>query len=288
MTATLYWSQMDQRDYREFEEAASGTDFDVDLFGAAMIIARLGGHPVDQHEIARKIDVIAEAAHERAGDATAPEALCHAIDHELFTVRGFRGNSAGYYQPENSYLDLVLERRTGIPITLSLLYMEIGQRIGLRCDGIGFPGHFLVRSGDPEHPIYVDPYHQGVRLDAAELLAQLRHQDLGGAAPESFLAALTRRQVLQRMLRNLHMIFRELGDAERRLDVVELWLRLEPWNATLVGERGMLLYRIGSPDRALVDLQRYVESVAPENVSAPARRLLEHLRLRGGESEASP
>jgi regulator of sirC expression with transglutaminase-like and TPR domain len=90
------------------------------------------------------------------------------------------------------------------------------------------------------------------------------------------------------MLRNLHLAFRELGDTERRLAVVELWLRLEPWNATLVGERGMLLYRIGKPERALADLQRYVESVAPESVSAPARRLLEHLRLRGGESEASP
>jgi regulator of sirC expression with transglutaminase-like and TPR domain len=163
--------------------------------------------------------------------------------------------------------------------------MEVAQRIGLRCDGIGFPGHFIVRCGEPDAPIYVDPFHQGVRLDSAELLAQLRHADLGGAQPESFLAALTRRQVLQRMLRNLHLIFRENGDAARRLDVVELWLRLEPWNATLIGERGMLNYRMGHSDMALVDLQRYVESVAPESVSAPARRLLEHLRLRGGESE---
>lgn len=278
---------MDERDYREFEEAISGSDFDVDLFGAAMIIARLGGHRVDAHDTARRLDVIAEAAHERAGDATRPEALCEAIDHELFTVRGFRGNSTAYYDPENSYLDRVIERRTGIPITLSLVYMEVAQRIGLRCDGIGFPSHFIVRCGEPEDPIYVDPFHQGIRLDAAELLAQLRHQQRGGAAPESFLAALTRRQILQRVLRNLQLIFRQQGDTARRLHVVELSLRLEPWNATLVGERGMLLYRVGEPERALADLQRYVESVSPEAVSGPARRLLEHLRMRGGESEGA-
>jgi regulator of sirC expression with transglutaminase-like and TPR domain len=279
---------VDDRDYCEFEQATSGRDVDVDLYGAAMIIARLRGEPIDPHSVARKLDVIAEAAHESAGDATSPESLVSAVDHELFTVRGFTGNATGYYDPANSYLDQVIERRTGIPITLSLVYMEVAQRIGLRCDGVGFPGHFLVRCGEPEAPIFVDPFNQGLRLDAPELLARLRHQDLGGAAPESFLAAVTRRQLLQRMLRNLQLVFRETGDSERRLAVVELWLRLEPWNATLVGERGMLHYRHGEFERALTDLQRYVESVSPESVSAPARRLLEHLRLTGGESEAAP
>jgi regulator of sirC expression with transglutaminase-like and TPR domain len=278
---------VDERDFREFELAIEGRDLDVDLFGAAMIIARLRGEPVDAHDVARRLDVIAEAAHERAGDATGADALAQAIDHELFTVRGFHGNTADYAGPENSYLDQVVERRTGIPITLSLVYMEIAQRIGLRCDGIGFPGHFLVRCGEPEQPIYVDPFNQGVRLDRAELLARLRHVDLGGASSESFLGAITRRQILQRMLRNLHVAFRDQADSERRLAVVELWIRLEPWSATLIGERGMLQYRLGRPERALADLQRYVESVAPESVSGPARRLLEHLRLRGGESEAT-
>ena len=277
---------MHERDYRDFEEAIAGRDVDVDLFGAAMVIARLRGEPIDQHEIARKLDVIAEAAHERAGDSTDTQSLAQAIDHELFVARGFRGSAGAYYDPENSYFDRVVESRSGIPITLSLLYMEIAQRIGLRCEGVGFPGHFIVRCGEPEAAIFVDPFHQGIRLDRQELLAQLRHQSLGGAAPESFLAAVTRRQILQRMLRNLHLVFREKQDVGRRLDVVELSLRLEPWNATLVGERGMLYYRLGEPARALEDLQRYVGAVSPESVSAPARRLLEHLRLRGGESEA--
>lgn len=277
---------MHERDYCDFEEAIAGRDVDVDLFGAVMVIARLRGEPIDQHDIARKLDVIAEAAHERAGDSTDTQSLAQAIDHELFVVRGFRGNTGAYYDPENSYFDRVVERRAGIPITLSLVYMEIAQRIGLRCDGVGFPGHFIVRCGDPESPVYVDPFHQGIRLDGEELLAQLRHQPLGGANPESFLAAITRRQWLQRMLRNLHLMFREKQDVGRRLDVVELSLRLEPWNATLVGERGMLYYRLGEPGRALDDLQRYVGAVSPESVSAPARRLLEHLRLRGSESEA--
>jgi regulator of sirC expression with transglutaminase-like and TPR domain len=276
---------VNERDFKDFAAAVAGRDLDVDLFGAAMVIARLRGEPVDAHETARRLDVIAEAVHDAIGEATDTASLCHAVDHELFTVRGFSGNSANYYEADNSYLDRVVERRTGLPITLSLVYMEIAQRIGLRADGIGFPGHFIVRCGDPEDPVYVDPYHQGDRLDRNELVAQLRHQDLGGAMPESFLAALTRRQILQRMLRNLHLVFRQHGDTPRRLATIELWLRLEPWNATLTGERGMLYYRLGRHSEALADLQRYVESVAPGQASAPARRLLEHLRLRGGESE---
>jgi regulator of sirC expression with transglutaminase-like and TPR domain len=165
--------------------------------------------------------------------------------------------------------------------------MEVAQRLGLRCEGVGYPGHFIVRCGEPEDAIFVDPFHQGVRLDRAELLARLRGQALGGATPESFLTAITRRQFLQRMLRNLHHVFRERRDLERWRAVVELLLRLEPWNAAMVGERGMLHYRLGDAGLALVDLQRYVEASAPGAVSTGAVRLLDELRLQFGGSEGT-
>ena len=272
----------------EFAAAIAGPDQDVDLFGAAMAIAALGGHEVDKHRTASQLDAIAEAVREEAGETLDASHLANAINHQLFVVNGFHGNIGEYSAPENSYLDRVVDLRTGIPITLALVYMEVAQRVGLRCDGIGFPGHFIVRCGDPETPIYVDAFQQGAHLDREELLARLRSMPLGGASPESFLAAATRRQILQRMLNNLHVAFRSARDMERWHATVDLLLRIEPWNATLTGERGMLNYRLGNAPAALDDLERYVEATGRPQVSAGALRLLDELRLHHGGREETP
>jgi len=273
-------------DLAAFSAAIAGADHEVDLFGAAMIIARLGDEAADPHATAARLDIIAEEAREYAGEHATADALAHAIDYQLFSVCGFRGNSEDYGDPRNSYLDQVVVRRLGIPITLSLVYMEVAQRVGLQCEGIGYPGHFIVRYGPEDAPVFVDPFQQGVRLDREELLASLRGQPLGRVSPESLLAAVTRRQILQRMLNNLHITFRERRDLERWLGVVELQLRLEPWNALLVGERGMLLYRAGDVEGALRDLERYVSAGDAPMTNPGAIRLLDELRLRyGGPGE---
>jgi regulator of sirC expression with transglutaminase-like and TPR domain len=269
-------------DFTEFSNAISGADHDVDLFGAAMIISRLGGHPIEPHRTARQLDMMAEAALAHAGPGSTPEALAHAIDYQLFTACGFRGDTQTYSDPQNSYLDLVVDRRLGIPISLSLLYMEVAQRIGLECEGVGYPGHFIVRVGGPENPMFIDPFQQGARLDREELLSRLRAHRLGGAHPEMFLAAVTRRQILQRMLNNLLVGFREQRDLERWYSVLELMLCLEPWSANLVGERGMLHYRLGRMESALTDLEAYVSASDGPVPSRGALRLLDQLRLQQG------
>lgn len=270
---------------RLFREAIRGTDAEVDLFGAAMAIAHLGGHEPDPHGTARQLDLFAEAVRDAAGDTLDPHRLAAAIDHELFVVQGFIGNAMHYGDPENSYLDRVVARRTGLPITLSLVYMEVAARVGLRCDGIGYPGHFIVRCGPPEDALYVDPFHQGQRIDREELLAGLRGRDLGGASPEMFLAAVTRRQILQRMLHNLRAVYSEAGDHARWLAAVDLLLELEPWNAGLLGERGMLRYRLGDPERALEDLEGYARANPALTAHRGALRLLEELRTRFRRSQ---
>lgn len=266
-----------------FRAAIRGSDTEVDLFGGALAIAALGGGAVDLLPVARELDLIAEDVRTHAGETLDPGDLSHSVDHELFAVRGFSGNSEDYNDPANSYLDRVIERRLGIPITLSLVYMEVAQRVGLRCDGIGYPGHFIVRCGEPDQPIYVDPFHQGARLDRAELIGGLRAFNLGGASYSSFLAGITRRQILQRMLNNLHTVFRASRDLPRWLMTIELLLCIEPWNAALVGERGMLHYRLGRPNSALEDLERYVAAGEAESLTAGARRLLRELRLQYGQ-----
>ncbi len=271
--------------YAEFETATAGPDHEVDLFGAAMTVSRLSGREIDVDSYARKLDLVADAAREHAGDRSDPDGLTHAIDHELFSVLGFHGAAPNFNNPTNSFLSEVIDRREGIPISLSLVYMEVAQRLGLRCDGIGYPRHFIVRCGDPGSPIYVDPFNQGARLDRQELFAGMRGMNLGGAMPGSFLCAVTRRQLLQRMLTNLQVLFRESRDLERWLAVVELRLRIEPWNAALVGERGMLHYRLGRPALALADLERYVDSGGREATASGAIRLLNELRSRHGTAE---
>lgn len=266
----------------DFKAAVSGPDHAVDLFGAAMLIAGLRGEPVATHAVARELDLFAEAVLAQAGDTADLEGLAHAVDHHLFAVLGFHGSGDGNDDPENSYLDLVVERRTGNPLTLSLVYIEVAQRVGLFCDGIGYPGHFLVRCTTRGGPIYIDPYNQGARLDRGELLAGLRGQKLGATVPDAFLAAMTRRQILQQMLRDLAATFRERREITRWLAAVELALVLEPWNVALVGQRGMLLYRLGRPVEALEDLERYVGAGQRQTVSAGAIRLLDQLRLRYG------
>jgi regulator of sirC expression with transglutaminase-like and TPR domain len=272
----------------QFTDAITGRDEDVDLFGAAMLIARIGNDEVNPHPYAARLDFIAEEAAEHAGETRQVEALAAAIDYQLFSVLGFTGNTSDYANPANSYLDCVIDRRTGIPITLSLVYMEVAQRLGLRCEGVGYPGHFIVCCGEPEAPIYVDPFHQGARLDREELLAGLERRAPGSPNPEMFLLPITRRQLLQRMLNNLRMAYRNTGDEARWRTAVDLQLSLEPWNSTLVGERGMLNYRLGDEQGALGDLQSYVAANEREATYVGATRLLEHLRIRLRTDEETP
>lgn len=284
----VYWEQVFTALFDEFALAIAGHDRDVDLFGAAMTISRLSGREVDVHAHAHRLDLVGEAVLQHAGSGAGADELAHAIDHQLFTVMGFRGATTSGNDPSNSFLADVIDRREGIPITLSLVYMEVAQRVGLRCDGVGYPRHFIVRCGEPEDPLYIDPFNQGTRIDRAELLSGLRTTAPGGAAPEAMLCAVTRRQILQRMLTNLHRIFREARDVERWLATVELRLRLEPWNAALVGERGMLHYRMGQPALALADLERYVGGGGRAAAVSGAVRLLDQLRARNTEPEEMP
>lgn len=265
-----------------FAAAIAGRDREVDLFGAAMQIARIGNDAADPHGCAARLDEIAEAARDHAGDTLDPDRLAAAVDYQLFSILGFHGNEADYGEPENSYLDRVVERRTGIPISLSLVYLEVAERIGLHCEGVGYPGHFIVRYERDGGQMFVDPFHQGARLDEEELLAGLRSKPLGGATPESYLSAVTRRQVLQRMLTNLRVAFAARGDLSRLLTTVEMLLRMEPWNASIVGLRGMVLYRLGEVEQALDDLERYVSHNEGDATRAGAAQLLHELRQKMG------
>ena len=269
----------------DFAQAVAGHDHEVDLFGSAVAIARLGHDDVDAHALARGLDLIAEAVRERAGDRSRPDALAGVVTAELFENLGFRGNREHYTDPQNSYIDRVIDRRLGIPITLSLVYMEVAQRVGLECDGVGFPGHFLVRCGGDDG-FYVDPFNAGEQPTRQELLDRLEGSTASFPSIDSLLAAVTRRQILQRMLVNLCVAYQGMGDASRWVAALGFRLRLEPWNASLYLERGLLHYQQGEEALALADLEQYVGSGEPD-LSPRALRVLDNLRLRLGRERGS-
>lgn len=269
----------------DFAKAIAGHDHEVDLFGGAVAIARLGRDDVDGHALARELDLIAEAVRERDAERSGPGPLARAVAVELFENLGYRGNRERYTDPENSYIDRVIERRLGIPITLSLVYMEIAQRVGLECDGIGFPGHFLVRCGGDDG-FFLDPFNGGQQLTRDDLEGRLEGHTVDLPSLDSLLAAVTRRQILQRMLVNLCVAYQGMGDAPRWIAALGFRLRLEPWNAALYLERGLLHHQQGGEALALADLERYVGSGAAD-LSPRALRVLEDLRMRHGREGGS-
>ena len=273
---------LDNSPESDFARAIAGHDHEVDLFGAAVAIARLGHDEIDGHALARELDLIAESIRERAAahadPAATTAATTAAVTAELFENRGFRGNREHYTDPENSYIDRVIERRVGIPITLSLVFMEVAQRVGLECDGVGFPGHFLVRCGGDDG-FFVDPFNAGEQPTREDLLGRLEGRSSTFPSIDSLLAAVTRRQILQRMLVNLCVAYQGVGDPRRWVAALGFRLCLEPWNAALYLERGLLQYQQGEEALALADLQRYVDS-GEQDLNPRAIRVLDILRSR--------
>jgi regulator of sirC expression with transglutaminase-like and TPR domain len=225
----------------------------IPLAEAALLIAAEDCPDLDVASYLDRIEALADAvrpAITQAEDARAAGAILARFLHDS---EGFRGNTEEYYDPRNSFLNEVLDRKTGIPITLSILYMEVGKRLGLNTEGIGLPGHFLVRLADAG--TYVDPYLGQTDLRDADCEARVRDA-LGerAAFDRAMLAPLTNREILTRVLRNLAEIYRSQGDRARLIAAVDRMLLLNPGSPRLHRERARVLAQIGEYHRALRDI----------------------------------
>ena len=184
-----------------------------------------------------------------------------ALNNYLFRELGFAGNDNEYYDPRNSFLNDVITRKTGIPITLSILYLEVGTRLGLKLKGVSFPGHFLVKVRVTGGELVLDPYAGGRSLSEEELrerLAQFAGEQTAKTAPlEEFLEAATPRQILARLLRNLKAIYLEADETERALDVMNRLVILLPDVPEERRDRGMAFARLDCPRAAADDLGHY-------------------------------
>jgi regulator of sirC expression with transglutaminase-like and TPR domain len=223
------------RTAQEWRRIAGMRDEDVSLAEGALWIAasEYPGLAIDDylaclHDMAAKL-----RGRLRADIATADKLM--ALNRYLFDELGFSGNSDDFYDPRNSFLNEVIERRVGIPITLGVVYIEIGRRIGLGLHGVSFPGHFLVKCALRDGIVVLDPYSRGVSLDADELQQRLRAAgspgDVDGAILAHLLGAASNKEVLGRMLRNLKGIYVERADWLRALSASERVIALLPDDA---------------------------------------------------------
>jgi regulator of sirC expression with transglutaminase-like and TPR domain len=191
-----------------------------------------------------------------------------ALNEFLYEELGYWGNADDYYDPRNSYLNEVIDRKTGIPITLAILYMEIGRRIGLPLEGVSFPGHFLVRLQLRGGVLILDPFAGGAPQSQPELRQRLQRVIPEGAAADvsvaelpldQFLEPASNRQILARVLRNLKGIYRDADKPERLLEVLNRMLVVSPDAAAELRDRGFVYQRLECWRPALQDLTRYLE-----------------------------
>ncbi len=253
----------------------------VPLAEAALAIAEEEYPDLASDVYLRRIDALARTLEERLPTHRDAATSLRLLRTVLFEEGGFRGNTDAYYDPRNSFLNEVLDRRLGIPITLAVVCIEVGARVGLPIQGVGFPGHFLVKHVAGEREIFIDPFHGGEILSADECLERFNAMAPGRARDRRHLQAATTRQILRRMLHNLEKIYVEAGDDLRALWVVDRLTLLAPDDPTTRRDRGLVEARLGCTAAALSDLQAYL-SAAPAAADADAvRALLVELRARG-------
>jgi len=247
-----------------FAEMVRCAESDIDLAKANLFIAKEEYPDLDVEKYLRKLDTIADNVRKRVAGARDPRVIIRRMNEYLFEEEGFTGNTEDYYDPRNSFLNDVLDRKTGIPITLSTVYLEVGHRIEFPVTGVGFPGHFLVKCSYEKEEILIDPFNKGLILSEADCKARL-DQIYGGAMEfqEQFLAAVTKKQILTRMLQNLKSIYIHHQDYPRALSVVERILLIHPNMPQEVRDRGFLYYHLERYIQALADFERYLK-IAPD------------------------
>jgi regulator of sirC expression with transglutaminase-like and TPR domain len=232
-----------------------------DLVRIALEIARDAYPELDIDHYLDRIKALADRVRDRCPAGTKPRGLLGQINWVLFVEEGFQGNTEDYYDPRNSYLNQVMDRKTGIPITLSVLYASIAGRVGLEMAGVSLPAHFMLRVGSGEATTFVDPFNAGLLLDrkgCERRIAQVVGRPV--ALSEVQLAPCGPDHVVARMLRNLKMIYLEQQDHRAALPVVRRLAALSPQDPQEQRDLGMLCLKLDRPAEAIAPLEAYLDA----------------------------
>jgi regulator of sirC expression with transglutaminase-like and TPR domain len=242
-------------------QIVSGPDDQISLAEAALLIAGHGYPDLNVAAYLSRIEELAYMLRLRIDEEDGIPDRIGTLNHFLFGELGFAANSDDYYDPRNSFLNEVLERRTGIPITLSVIYMELGRKIGLPLQGVSFPGHFLVKCAVPEGAVVLDPYSGGISLGLADLQKRLREVQ-GGEVSRAIVAELlvsaSNKEIIVRLLRNLKAIYLREHDLDKALPIMDWIIATMPEQTPELRDRGMIYQELECPRAALADFETYL------------------------------
>jgi regulator of sirC expression with transglutaminase-like and TPR domain len=241
--------------------------FPLDRASLAISLEDYPGLDIDLY--LRRLDTLAARAIVLAGTDRSPANLRECLNDVLFVQEALRGNTEDYNDPRNSFINEVLDRRLGIPISLSIIYIEVGRRMGFDVRGVGFPGHFIVKCGGEDSEFYVDPFNNGrvlTRKDCQELLDRV----YGGSisVSQSHFCAMEKKSIITRMLFNLKGLYYQRDDYHKSLSIVDRILMLNPGTLSEIRDRGMLYMQTSLFSKALADLEHYLKHTkSPEDVA---------------------
>ncbi len=241
-------------------------DPNTDLAEATLVLAKFEYPNLEVAPYLTQLDVMGKKVMEKlalSGSPSTPVSRIKTLNEFLFTDQKFRGNATAYDDPRNSFLNDVIDRRIGIPITLAVIYMEVARRTGIEIEGINFPGRFLMRHQQGPEEFILDPFERGTILSESDC-EELLHRHTNGTVhfDRSLLAPATRPQILIRMLTNIKRVYLYLRSFPQARRATDLLLTLDPSGLVELRDRGLLAYHLNDFASALSDLETYLQLAA--------------------------
>ncbi len=264
---------------KEFSRIASLPDDQNDLAHGALVIAKAAYPDLDESFYLDRLDHMAARVKRNLKVDVGPVDIIELINQVLFVEEKLRGNRENYYDPDNSYLNRVLDQKTGIPITLSLIYMEVARRLGLDVRGIGLPGHFIAALYHETGKTFIDPFNEGEIRSRDDCLEIIRTYRSGAEAPGlHWLKPINKTEFLARMLRNLKLIYARHNNDIMLFKMIHWILTLQPDAPAELRERAMLYEAMGNPARAAEDWERYASSIGDHKIVTEIRARIDSLK----------
>jgi len=246
----------------ELEQALSLSDKQINLAEAALMVAQLEYPQLDIKNYLLQIQQMAdEISHRLPASPSAGDTL-NQLNQVLFVEKGFSGNRDNYYDPRNSFLNDVIDRKMGIPISLSILYLQLGESLGLPLAGVSFPGHFLVKLDLDDGAIILDPYYGGISLSEDDLYERL--QDFYGDKFKredtfSLLESSSKQDIVTRIMRNLRNLYMHDGDWEKALLMADMMVDFDTDKADVIKSRAAIYDKLECGLAALNDYKSYLK-----------------------------
>ncbi len=268
---------------QQFIAAIQLEESSIELDRAALLIAAEEDPSLDVEEYISRLDELAENSRQRMTNDELSDSLLRAeiLAYHLFGENRFTGNSKDYYDARNSFLNEVIDRGRGIPIVLSVVFIEVARRLGIQLYGVGLPGHFLVKYSDTANEVFFDPFNGGKILTENDCRTKVEEM-YQGRVPfhHSFLKAFTKKQILSRMLQNLKGVYFNTGELNKAFEVIGRLVLLNPGSMEEIRDRGLVNFARKKYGLARPDLEAYLQALPNAQDQEQVRKALHELRQK--------